>query len=108
MITIVIGRGARAEMSYVEEELLRHASPYFGKALKTTFLQEGASGKFELDDKDLEIFGLVNEFIHLGTIDKQTGLWRSQKLSHLVVNHRLRRMSLPNWNRMHHLLTTTW
>lgn len=68
MITVVVGKDADAEMFLVAEPLLRHASPYFENALKTTSFAEGASLKFELDDRDPQIFGLLNEFIHLGSI----------------------------------------
>lgn len=68
MITVVVGKGADAETFLIAEPLLRHASPYFENALKTTSFTEGASGKFELDDRDPQIFGLLNEFIHLGYI----------------------------------------
>lgn len=74
MLTVVVGTEDAVQSFVIEEPLLRSASPYFENALKNDNFTEGATGRVELDDQDAEIFGLLNEFIHLGLIRQR---WRT-------------------------------
>lgn len=46
------------------------ASPYFERALKTTF-KEGQNSRVELEEEDPATFGFLNEYLHQGYIEHQ-------------------------------------
>lgn len=70
MITVVVGKGDTTDTFVIEEPLLTAASPCFKNALKATF-KEGQNDRVELEEEEPAIFGLVNEYLHQGSINQE-------------------------------------
>lgn len=74
MISVVVGKDEAKDTFVIEEPLLTDASPYFKNALQTTF-KEGFENRVELEEEDPAIFGLLNEYIHIG------GIWQKRYMA---------------------------